>query len=72
MLWLAERLNAAGYDVIAFDARAHGDSEGDLCTVGDLEGADAIAVVREAKSDSPCRIRAWSSGVPSARPRPSA
>lgn len=50
MLGLAERLNRRGYDVVAFDARAHGDSEGKLTTVGNLEGADAIAVVRQAES----------------------
>lgn len=34
-----------GFDVIAYDSRAHGQSEGDACTYGWLEKKDLLAVV---------------------------
>ena len=49
MAWLAQKLTNEGFAVIAFDARAHGESEGDVTTIGNLEGGDAITVVREAE-----------------------
>lgn len=51
MAWLAKQLTGQGYDVIAFDARAHGQSQGSISTVGDLEGHDAIAVIRQAEHE---------------------
>src|SRR5687767_7894821 len=33
-VWLARRLTAAGYDVLTYDSRAHGRSEGRFCTYG--------------------------------------
>ncbi len=50
MAWLAKKLTEEGFAVVAFDARAHGESEGDVTTIGNLEGADAIAVMREAEA----------------------
>ncbi len=49
MAWLAQKLTREGFAVVAFDARAHGRSEGEISTIGDLEGADAIEVIREAE-----------------------
>ena len=42
---LAGALGAAGYDVVTYDARGHGDSEGQ-CTLGDLERHDVAAAVQ--------------------------
>jgi len=41
----AQSLCARGYDVVAHDARGHGDSTGS-CTLGDLERHDVAAAVR--------------------------
>jgi uncharacterized protein len=38
--WIAERLVPKGYDVLAYDGRAHGESTGDACTYGVLEKQD--------------------------------
>jgi fermentation-respiration switch protein FrsA (DUF1100 family) len=45
MLDEAVRLAAHGYGVLLYDARAHGESEGDLSTWGDREREDVAAVV---------------------------
>jgi alpha-beta hydrolase superfamily lysophospholipase len=42
----AERLGALGYHVIRFDFRAHGTSDGAVCTYGQREAADVRAAVR--------------------------
>ena len=42
--WI-ERLVALGFDVVAYDSRAHGDSGGDACTYGYFEKRDLSAVV---------------------------
>jgi pimeloyl-ACP methyl ester carboxylesterase len=39
-VWIAERLVRQGFDVLAYDARAHGDSGGDACTYGYHERVD--------------------------------
>jgi uncharacterized protein len=46
---LAERLRQAGYEVIAYDSRGHGQSGG-CCTLGKLEEQDVAAVVRWART----------------------
>jgi pimeloyl-ACP methyl ester carboxylesterase len=46
----ADALCAAGYDVLTFDGRGHGESEG-LCTLGDLERFDVDAAVDRAAHD---------------------
>lgn len=44
-VWIAERLVSAGYDVVAYDGRAHGDSDGDACTYGYFEKQDLSRVL---------------------------
>lgn len=39
------RLRAKGFDVVAYDSRAHGESDGDACTYGYYEKEDLAAVV---------------------------
>jgi pimeloyl-ACP methyl ester carboxylesterase len=42
---LVQRFTTRGLDVIAYDSRAHGDSEGDACTYGFYEKDDLRAVL---------------------------
>ncbi len=42
------RYTAKGFDVIAYDSRAHGDSEGSICTYGYFEKDDLRKIVRGA------------------------
>lgn len=44
----AEALVERGFDVVSYDARGHGESEG-LCTLGDLEQYDVAAAVAAAR-----------------------
>jgi pimeloyl-ACP methyl ester carboxylesterase len=39
-VWIAEQLVKRGFDVLAYDSRAHGDSSGDACTYGFFERRD--------------------------------
>ncbi len=43
--WIAERLVPKGFDVLAYDGRAHGDSTGNACTYGVLEKQDLQRVL---------------------------
>ncbi len=43
--WIAERLVREGFDVVAYDSRAHGDSTGDACTYGFHEKRDLSRVL---------------------------
>jgi alpha-beta hydrolase superfamily lysophospholipase len=45
---VAEALSAAGFDVVAYDSRGHGQSEG-ASTLGDLERHDVAAAVEVAR-----------------------
>lgn len=51
-VWIAERLVPKGFDVLAYDSRAHGESGGDACTYGFYEkrdlsrGLDRLAIQR--------------------------
>lgn len=45
-LILARQLVGAGYNVLAFDFRAHGESAGQLASFGDLERRDVLGAVR--------------------------
>jgi alpha-beta hydrolase superfamily lysophospholipase len=46
MLNLARPLLQHGYNVLAFDFRAHGESDGQLTSLGNLEREDVLAAVR--------------------------
>lgn len=46
--WVAEAIHALGFDVIAYDARGHGSSEGES-TLGDLERHDVAAATALAR-----------------------
>src|SRR5262245_37033545 len=56
MLPRAKFLVAAGYDVLAIDLRAHGDSAGDYPSPGYLEAAEVEAAVAEAHRRSPSPV----------------
>jgi alpha-beta hydrolase superfamily lysophospholipase len=45
----ARALQADGFDVLSYDSRGHGRSEG-VCTLGDLESLDVAAAVESVKS----------------------
>jgi pimeloyl-ACP methyl ester carboxylesterase len=42
---IADRFTRRGFDVIAYDSRAHGESEGDVCTYGYYERRDLTRVL---------------------------
>ena len=42
---IAARLTARGFEVVAYDSRAHGDSDGDACTYGYYEKRDVLRVL---------------------------
>jgi alpha-beta hydrolase superfamily lysophospholipase len=44
-LWPAQHLTGRGFDVLAYDSRAHGDSEGEACTYGYFEKRDLRRVL---------------------------
>ena len=44
-LFVAERFTRRGYDVIVYDSRAHGESEGEACTYGYYEKQDLRRVI---------------------------
>lgn len=57
----AEALAAAGFGVLLFDFRAHGESEGSLATSGDAETGDveaAVAFVRRQEAGRPVAVGA--------------
>jgi uncharacterized protein len=44
-LGIAARLGPRGYDVLAYDSRAHGESDGTACTYGFYEKGDLVAAL---------------------------
>ena len=42
---IAARFTARGFEVVAYDSRAHGDSDGDACTYGYYEKRDLLRVL---------------------------
>src|SRR5439155_25632311 len=56
-LSLTRQLVPGGYNVLAFDFRAHGESGGQLTTFGDLERRDVLGAVRWLRADHPDACR---------------
>lgn len=56
-LRLARDLVPNGYNVLAFDFRAHGESGGQFTTFGDLERRDVLGAVRWARANHPAQTR---------------
>jgi pimeloyl-ACP methyl ester carboxylesterase len=52
-LIVARRLIPAGYNVLAFDFRAYGDSGGRFSTLGDIERRDVLAAVHWVRTEHP-------------------
>ena len=52
-LVMAQDLVPGGYNVLAFDFRAHGDSGGQLTTFGDLERRDVLGAIRWLRQNRP-------------------
>jgi fermentation-respiration switch protein FrsA (DUF1100 family) len=50
-MWVAKELVEAGYDVIVYDSRAHGESEGSRISYGKSEGKDILGAVQFAKNE---------------------
>jgi len=44
-VWIADHFLARGFDVLAYDSRAHGESDGDACTYGFYEKQDLQQVL---------------------------
>jgi pimeloyl-ACP methyl ester carboxylesterase len=42
---VVERFGPKGFDVVAFDSRAHGESDGDACTYGFYEKRDLVQLI---------------------------
>ncbi len=58
--WLHELLAKKGYGVLAWDARAHGESDGQISTIGYLEVLDVKAALDYAKAQPDVKhIGAW-------------
>ncbi len=49
-MWIAKELVEAGFDVIMYDSRAHGESEGSRISYGFNESKDVLSAVEFAKS----------------------
>ena len=56
-LTLARDLWPHGYNVLSFDFRAHGQSDGQICSFGDRERQDVLAAVHWARSAHPENCR---------------
>lgn len=63
---LAKRLNLEGYNVLAFDFRAEGESEGEFVSVGEFEKYDLLAAIDFVKNDKDSKkinLIGWSMGA---------
>jgi fermentation-respiration switch protein FrsA (DUF1100 family) len=56
-LVLARDLVRGGYNVLIFDFRAHGESDGQLTSLGDLERQDVLAAVRWLRANHPAQAQ---------------
>jgi alpha-beta hydrolase superfamily lysophospholipase len=52
-VWLARHLGERGFDVVAYDSRAHGQSGGDACTYGFYEKQDLARVLDQLQPPGP-------------------
>jgi len=59
---IAQRFNPRGFEVLALDLRAHGQSGGDACTYGVLESQD-LARVLEREAEGPVALIGFSLGA---------
>jgi alpha-beta hydrolase superfamily lysophospholipase len=50
---IARHLTARGFDVLAYDSRAHGQSGGDVCTYGFLEKRDLVRALDQLPGGAP-------------------
>lgn len=63
---LAKRLNLEGYNVLAFDFRAEGESQGKFVSVGEFEKYDLLAAIdfaKNNKSSKKINLIGWSMGA---------
>ncbi len=60
---IAEHLLPRGFDVVAYDSRAHGESEGDACTYGYYEKVDLIRVLDAISGPGPIVLLGTSLGA---------
>jgi len=60
---LAEHFGPRGFDVIAYDSRAHGESEGDACTYGYYEKVDLSRVLDALPDAGPVVLLGTSMGA---------
>lgn len=60
---IAEHLVPRGFDVIAYDSRAHGESEGDACTYGYYEKMDLSRVLDAISGQGPILLLGTSLGA---------
>jgi fermentation-respiration switch protein FrsA (DUF1100 family) len=60
---IADHFVPRGFDVIAYDSRAHGESEGDACTYGFYEKADLMKVLDQAPDAAPIVLLGTSLGA---------
>ena len=59
---IVERFRRRGFDVVAYDSRAHGESDGDICTYGFYEKRD-LSLVLDALEDGPIVVVGTSLGA---------
>lgn len=50
LLSLGVALNRAGFHVLLYDLRAHGENKADFCAMGEYEGEDLLAAIEHLKS----------------------
>jgi pimeloyl-ACP methyl ester carboxylesterase len=59
---IIERFGRRGFDVVAYDSRAHGESEGEICTYGFFE-KDDLRLVLDTVADGPIVLLGMSLGA---------
>ena len=59
MAWFAEQAVKAGFNAVVYDARAHGESGGNVCSFGIHEAGDAKQIARYVKETHPGPVFLW-------------